>query len=423
MLSLLRIAFRNLLRARRRNLLSGGTMALGSAALVLGNGLSDGIAHQLTTNLVAVQSGHVQVVVRATDFVPQNSPFDAYSQERLPEVAALLRRIEAAGPALGLRRATPTLYGRGSALAGSRSSQVGVVGIVPELELELRAANPALQGRFLPEGDELAAYLAEPLARQLRVGVGDSFAVVIQTAAGALNTLDFNVCGTFRRGAPWHDTTLYVAWPAAQRLFDMPAAATQIKLLLADGSLASARRAQAALRPLIVRPAGLAPDLVVHVETFEQAGRFAFSIVQANAAALFVLAAFLFTAAAVGVVNAMLMSVRERTREIGTLRALGLRRALVVRLFVCEGLVLGSLAAGVGVLVGGAFVAHWSQVGLPMNTFTLTWMAGGDRLYPRLEVLSVLRAAGAIVALSTLAALYPAFSASRLEPREALQHV
>jgi ABC-type lipoprotein release transport system permease subunit len=58
-----------------------------------------------------------------------------------------------------------------------------------------------------------------------------------------------------------------------------------------------------------------------------------------------------------------------------------------------------------------------------MNTFTLTWMAGGDRLYPRLEVLSVLRAAGAIVALSTLAALYPAFSASRLEPREALQHV
>ncbi len=423
MLPLLRIAFRNLLRARRRNLLSGGTMVLGSAALVLGNGLADGIAHQLTTNLVAVQSGHVQIVARASDFVPQNSPFDVYSQERLPDVDALLDRIEAAGPAWGLLRATPTVYGRGSALAGSRSSMVSIVGIRPEREPELRATNPPLTGQFLPPKGELAAYLAEPLAHQLRLAVGDSFAVVIQTAAGAVNTLDFNVCGTFRRGAPWHDNTLYVAWPAAQRLFDMPGAATQIKLLLADDSLVAARRAQAALRPLVGRPAGLAAGTDVHIETFEQAGRFAFSIVQANGAALFVLASFLFAAAAVGVVNAMLMSVRERTREIGTVRALGLRRGLVVRLFVYEGLALGCVAACVGVLLGGALVAHWSRVGLPMNTFTLTWMAGGERLFPRLEWLSVLRAGAAIVALSTLAAVYPALSASRLEPREALQHV
>ena len=57
MMRLLAIAFRNLARAKRRNGLSGGTMALGSAALVLGSGLSDGIARQLTDNLVAVQTG------------------------------------------------------------------------------------------------------------------------------------------------------------------------------------------------------------------------------------------------------------------------------------------------------------------------------------------------------------------------------
>ena len=60
---LLGIAFRNLLRARRRNALAGGTMALGTAALVLGSGLSDGIARQLTDNLVAVQTGEIMVVV------------------------------------------------------------------------------------------------------------------------------------------------------------------------------------------------------------------------------------------------------------------------------------------------------------------------------------------------------------------------
>ena len=92
-MKLLHIAFRNLLRAKRRNALSGGTMVLGSAALVLGNGLSDGIARQLTANLVAVQTGHVQVVVRPDDFQPQNSPFDAYGSDHplqgLTEIARL----------------------------------------------------------------------------------------------------------------------------------------------------------------------------------------------------------------------------------------------------------------------------------------------------------------------------------------------
>lgn len=58
-----------------------------------------------------------------------------------------------------------------------------------------------------------------------------------------------------------------------------------------------------------------------------------------------------------------------------------------------------------------------------MNTMTLAWMAGGDRLYPLLRPSSVAFAAAVIVVLSSLAAVYPAFAASRLEPREALHHV
>ncbi len=87
-MKLLGIAFRNLLRARRRNALAGGTMALGTAALILGSGLSDGIARQLTDNLVAVQTGELMVVKREDGFVRQNSPFDAYSKDLIPEGAS-----------------------------------------------------------------------------------------------------------------------------------------------------------------------------------------------------------------------------------------------------------------------------------------------------------------------------------------------
>jgi putative ABC transport system permease protein len=119
----------------------------------------------------------------------------------------------------------------------------------------------------------------------------------------------------------------------------------------------------------------------------------------------------------------MLMSVHERTREIGTLRALGMRRRVVVRLFVLEGLALGVVSAGLGVGLGAGLVLYLGARGIPMNTVTLAWMAGGDRLVPGLEAANLLRSGFAIVALSTLAAIYPAFAASRLEPREALHHV
>jgi len=423
MMRLLGIAFRNLTRAKRRNALSGGTMVLGSAALVLGSGLSDGIARQLTDNLVAVQTGHLLVLVRSDDFIPQNSPFDAYGQELIPGAEEMAHRIEAEGKAVGVARAVPYLHGRATAMAGSRSSPAGVIGIEPSREPELRAAFPSIAGRFLADGDDLSAYVAEPVARKLRLGVGDAVSFVVQTPKGGLNSMDAVVCGVFKKNAPWYDATFYVTLRAAQALFDGAGSGTNIKIELRDGSTSGAHRARDAVARMVGAPAGVPPRSRVRVETFDEAGRFSFSIIQANEAALTILSAFLFLAAGVGIVNAMLMSVHERTREIGTLRALGMRRGLVVRLFLLEGFALGVCAAVAGATLGGVLVLRLGSQGIPMNTMTLAWMAGGDALFPVLRATSVARAAGAIALLSTLAAAYPAFAASRLEPREALQHV
>lgn len=425
MFPLLPIAYRNLLRAKRRNALSGGTMVLGTAALILGSGLTDGISRQLTASLVAVQTGHLQVVVRPDDWQPQNSPFDAYGQDLLPRGVELARRLEAEGAATGVVRAVPYLHARGTAIAGNRSSLAVIVGIEAEREPELRAALPPEAGGFLPAGDALAVYIASPMARKLRLGVGDSVSFVIQTPQGAINSMDAIVCGVFAKSAPWYDNTFYVPLEAAQALLDWPGGATNVKVTLRDGSLAGTRAAAAALQA-IVASMGLAAfekGAGIRVEPRDKAGRFSYSIIEANQTALAILSGFLFAAAAVGIVNAMLMSVHERTREIGTIRALGLRRAGVVRLFLLEGFALGSVAAGLGILVGGGLVLYLGARGIVMNTITLAWMAGGDRLIPVLEPASVARAAIAIVLLSTLAAVYPARVASRLEPREALQHV
>ena len=424
-LRLLGIAFRNLLRAKRRNALAGGSMALGTAALVLAAGLADGISRQLSDNLVAVQTGHLQVVVRPDEIHPQNNPFDAYGQDELPEAAALARRIEEAGRAVRVRRAVPYLFVRGNAMSGSRSSGAWIVGIDPAREPELRAAQPPIEGSFLPADDATAVYAGEVAARKLRVGVGDSVSFVVQTPQGAVNSLDATVCGVFAKGAPWYDNSFYVSLGAAQALVDWPGGATNVKVVLDESSARAIARARRVVEAAVAaaKPGPLGKATHVAVESYAEAGRFSWAIIEANQSALLMLSGFLYAAAGVGVVNAMLMSVRERTREIGTMRALGMRRSSVVRLFVLEGLALGAVSALAGAFVGGAAVLYLAATGIPMKATALAWMAGGEMLYPALVPASLLRAVVSIVALSTLAAVYPAFSASRLEPREALHHV
>lgn len=413
---LLGIAFRNLLRARRRNGLAGGTMALGTAALILGSGLSDGIARQLTDNLVAVQTGEIMVVRREEGFVRQNSPFDAYSRERIHNGDAVIRAIEKRAVDLGVVQVAPYLHARGTAIASNRSTPAVVLGIMPEREPELFRALPPVRGAVL-SGQPEEVYVGEPVAKILRLSVGDSVSLLIQTPEGAMNSLDAVVCGIFRKGAPWYDNTFFVPLSAARKLEDSPEGVTNIKLRL-SGSRGALESARTEIGTLV---SGLSRG--TSVESAEEAGRFSFSIIQANEASLAILSIFLFAAAAVGIVNAMLMSVHERTREIGTIRAMGMRREGVVRLFLLEGLALGIVAAALGVLAGGVMVLYWAGVGIRMNTVTLVWLAGGDFLYPRLELLSVVRAAFAIIVMSTLAAVYPAYTASRLEPREALHRI
>jgi ABC-type lipoprotein release transport system permease subunit len=422
-LRLVVIGSRNLLRARRRNFLAGGSLALGTAAMVFASGLTDGVRRQLSGNLLAIQTGHLQVVVRPDDFVSQNHPFDAYGEEPLPGAGALARRIAEEAGDTGVVRAVPYLFARGSAIAGSRSTNAWIVGIEPAQEPELAAAQAPVAGRFLPEGDDLAVYVAEPAARKLRIGPGDDVTFVVQTPQGAVNTLDATVCGVFARGAPWFHNTFYVTLPAAQSLLDWPGAATNVKVLLDDErSLPRARRAIEAVVEE-ADPGPLSKGTRARIESYDEAGRFSWAIIEANEATLFMLSSFLFVAAGFGVVNSMLMSVRERTREIGTLRALGMRRSLVIRLFVLEGLALGTISALTGASIGSALVLALAENGIPMRVASLAWMVGGDVLYPVFVPTSVLRVIASIVLLGALAAVYPAFSASRLEPREALSHV
>jgi putative ABC transport system permease protein len=115
----------------------------------------------------------------------------------------------------------------------------------------------------------------------------------------------------------------------------------------------------------------------------------------------------------------MMMAVYERTREIGTMAALGTRPGKILALFLLEGLLLGALGAVVGLLIGIAVVCAMHTTG-----YTMAWGQQADLvLRPTLELGQIALVTLLVVALAVLGSLQPAFRASRLDPIEALRHV
>jgi ABC-type lipoprotein release transport system permease subunit len=147
--------------------------------------------------------------------------------------------------------------------------------------------------------------------------------------------------------------------------------------------------------------------------------------IETNDQVMGVFGSIILLIAGVGILNLMLMAVFERTREIGILAAMGLKRGETVVLFLLEGVLIGLLGALVGVLLGGAATMYLGQVGFPWSASEysdLTVMMG-DRIYFRLGVGDLLVRALAVVVIAALASLYPAWQASRREPAEALHYV
>jgi ABC-type lipoprotein release transport system permease subunit len=119
--------------------------------------------------------------------------------------------------------------------------------------------------------------------------------------------------------------------------------------------------------------------------------------------------------------NAMVLATLERTSEIGTMRAIGAQRGMVVALFLVETIVLGLIAGTLGAVVSTAFVSWLHAVGIPAFADQLILLFAGPRLFPTWTAKDVLLGVGSVVTAGVVSTLYPAFLAARIQPVVAMQ--
>jgi putative ABC transport system permease protein len=255
-------------------------------------------------------------------------------------------------------------------------------------------------GRRLESGDDRAVMLGVILAKNLGKKSGDTVEIAGQ---------QLKVVGIFESYNVLLDGGAVLLIHALQRLMDRPNQVTGFQVVLADSadkkaSIEQVRRDINALRTPKGRPWGIeARPTEDYVNTTSQ--------IQVSRAMAWMTSAIALLIGAVGVLNTMIMSVLERTREIGILRAIGWRKSRVVRLILYESLLLSMAGAGVGI-VGAILLTH----GL-----TLWPMVSG---FIRGDVAPAVMVQGFVIALAVglIGGVYPAYRAAHLSPTEAFRH-
>lgn len=397
----LKMAYRNLGRHRRRSMLSALALGLGTALLMFIAAFFQGEMRGSMETTLRLNTGHLQV--SNTEYDPDKlSVAWEYLIEKPDQAAAKIETLEP------VRAATPRLVASGIVSVRDESAGVQIMGIDP--------ASPAnepyqtlVDGEFLTADDRSGILIGYPLAESLNLKVGDSLQLLVNTSDGDVDEQQFTVRGIFTTGTSAYDKgVVFLPLAKAQSFSGAENRASYIFVLLHDREQAEAVASAIQGQNLRIRTWTEMNELLVLVNDFS------------NAYLTFINLIVLGVTATV-IVNTLLMSVFERTREIGILTAIGMKGRQVIALFLAEAALLGMAGIAFGAAVGWAVSAYLGRVGVYFGDLGISGeMLLEDRIYPYLTLESAINLIVTAFVITLLASLYPARMASRMEPVEAL---
>lgn len=403
----LAVAWRNLWRHRRRTLITAGAMGLGVAMCMASIALQDGMYAQMMDVMVTDKLGHVQL--HHTDYPAKRRVHDTLPAELVDPVRALD----------GVETVAPRMFA--FALAGGEEKSAGaqLSGVDPRREARLAGLDDkVVDGVWLAEDAAMQAVLGVDLADDLALSVGDELVLVGQDAYGGLANDLFTVVGTLRSGQTAMDrggVWLHVA--DLQTFQAMDGRLHEVLVVGEDIEDADALRAAVA---------GLGAADGLSVRTWSEADPVAAQMMGMQDAGAVIMLGIVLSVAALGVLNTMLMSVFERMREFGVLRALGLAPRQLVVLVVLESMLLATVATGMGLLMGGVLDYLLVTYGIDFSVDGGKGISmAGMTLDPVIK--GLVRPQGIIITVvsvylvTLVAAIWPAVRAARLEPVQAMR--
>ena len=403
----LRLAWRNLWRQPRRTWLTTGAMVFSNIILAVMVSLQFGMYDMMIDNTLAVFTGHLQV--QASGYKD-----DKKMRQSMPNAAGL-----AASLRQNLEVDTVAVRGSAFALASSdeRSFGIQVIGIQPEYEARVSSLPGLLsEGRYPADNFAAEVVIGNVLARNLKVTIGDELTLLGSGRDGSFAAAVVIVTGIFDTGMADLDRSIaQLPLGAFQDVFSMGDQAHEIVIRVADLSLVPGIKQQVQ---------GLLPaDENLVVFDWDELEPSLKQAIQADIASAWFMYGILIILVAFSVLNTVLMSVLERTREFGIVMSLGLTPGRLGRLVVLETMLMGLMGLILGTLLGAGLIL-W----LGANGFSYPGMEEmaerfnmPAKIYPQLSLVPLFLGPVIVFAGTLIAAVYPAIRLHWLEPVQAMR--
>lgn len=401
MIQLIRMAIRDLGRNRRRTFFSALALGMGLALLILIASVYRGEMRDSLNTSIKLQTGHLQL--RANGYDETKSSLSWKNLIENPEqVATQIARLSQ------VKTATPRLYASGIIGTGDQTAGVRVVGVDPPSPANDPFREGLLSGTFLQSDDRNGILVGSTLADKLRLKAGDNVDLLINTSNGDVNEQAFTIRGTFTTHTPGFDEgTILMPLAKAQTITSTDNHASIIFILLKNID-----------ETIPVLKAITSSTYMV--KTYLQLNELLVQTEQLANGFMLVIYLIVLAVSATVIVNTFIMSVYERTREIGILTAIGMKASRVLAMFFAESSILGVGGIAIGLILGGIAAFFIQRYGIYVGNIGATGIMIGERIYGYLTVNDVVTVTVMAFITSLLAALYPALMAARMEPVQAL---
>jgi putative ABC transport system permease protein len=399
-----RLAVRNVVRQRRRSAIGLASIAAGVTCLILASGFIDWIYWAMRESTIGSRLGHIQVVRMGFLERGAANPFAFLQPDKSATVDSIrtLPGVTAVAPRLAL-----------SGLISHGDATVSFIGegIDATLEAPLNRHVVMAAGEPLAASQPSEIIVGKGLADNLGVKVGDTVTLIANRQSGGINAVEVKVRGLFSTTTKaYDDNALRIPIATAKKLLRVSGVHAWVVIL--DDTA----RTDAIVERIGAMTAGEKLDVV----PWHRLADFYNKTVSLFSKQVGVLKLIIAAIIVLSISNTLTMSVLERTAEIGTMMALGARKATILRRFIGEGAVMGVLGGLVGALVGIALAAAISAVGIPMPA--PPGMAHGFVGEVRTTLPLVFDAFLLGVTTALLASVYPAWKASRMAIVDALRY-
>ena len=397
------VSARNVVRHARRSFAGAAAVAFGTVALILAAGFIQWIFWAMRETTIHAGLGHIQVLRVGYLEHGAADPFEYL----LPEDSTDKELIKLTPHVLEV---APRLNFTGLVAHGSSTLSFIGRGLDPDREVGAKDAITIESGQGLSNGDPRGILLGQGLARNLGAKVGDVVVLLVNRRNGTLNGVEAKVRGIFSSVTKaYDDMAIQVPFPLANEMLEAGGASTWVVYL---DQTSNTHAVVQALR------GRLQPEL--QVIPWYEAADFYNKTVTLFSRQVLVMKIIIALVVILSISNTMMTNVMERTNEIATAMALGLRRARVLSRFLVEGVLIGLIGGMIGIGLAYILAMVISRIGIPMPP--PPGMARG--FVGQILVTQGLAWNALFVAAVTalIASLYPAWKASRMVIADALRH-